>query len=211
MNIVLAFWCHIECQNINIPTTFIVFIMYLDQLIALANMLDATGYNDFAARVDGIIKTARRKSIMEKIKNRFWSKVEKTTECWIWIGAKSNGYGVCSLNGKTYFTHRLSWEWANNKSIPDGCIICHSCDNPSCVNPEHLRADSVQSNVNDRVERNRSAKGKNNGQARLTEKDVKDIKVLRNKGWTEKAIADLYDVSRSTISHILHGRTWFWL
>jgi hypothetical protein len=71
------------------------------------------------------------------IEERFWSKVDKKgpEECWEWkAGRFDTGYGAFSINGKTIHSHRLSYE-LSKEEIPKGLCVCHTCDNPSCVNP----------------------------------------------------------------------------
>lgn len=81
--------------------------------------------------------------------NRFFSRVNKTDSCWLWLGAKqSRGYGHFSLDGKTTLAHRYSWEQVNGP-IPQGLVIDHLCRVRSCVNPEHLRI--VTQSENSRV------------------------------------------------------------
>lgn len=183
----------------------------LDKLASIADILDSNGHIVEAYQIDTLIKEAI--DIADKlVKDRFWSKVDKTPKCWQWNGAvDSSGYGICTIGGKNYSTHRLSWQWANGKAVPKGLVLLHKCDEPRCCKPGHLILGTGNENVADRVKKNRSARGKGNGRARLTERDVKKIKKLRQKGWTEKGIALLYGVGRSTISHILRGNTWSWL
>src|SRR4026208_1191601 len=68
----------------------------------------------------------------------FWSKVQKTDSCWLWTGLKNhNGYGVFGGRQHRTTTHRKMWAMTNGL-IPDGLFVCHRCDTPACVNPDHL-------------------------------------------------------------------------
>ena len=98
----------------------------------------------------------------DKFKQRFWSKVciGAPDDCWEWITCKDKyGYGriaytVSYKNKKVLTTHRVSWMLANG-DIPEGMCICHTCDNPSCVNPNHLWLGTQKENVNDMVAKGR--------------------------------------------------------
>lgn len=92
------------------------------------------------------------------IEDRFWSKVEKTTGCWKWHGAKSQGYGYLTVGGRNaglMRAHRLSYMIHNGK-IPDGLMVLHSCDNPECTNPDHLRVGTHADNMDDVSKRKRN-------------------------------------------------------
>lgn len=95
------------------------------------------------------------------LKERFWDKVEKNSinECWIWKGAVSHGYGVAWHNGKLIRAHRLSYE-INFGNIPPKLLVLHKCDNPVCVNPQHLWLGNQQDNMNDMKNKRRSTKGR---------------------------------------------------
>ena len=90
---------------------------------------------------------------------RFWNKVMKiveTDECWEWIAFKNkDGYGLFGYNGKNQKAHRVSWQ-LHNGPIPDGLCVLHKCDNPSCVNPNHLFLGTNADNIKDRVNKNRT-------------------------------------------------------
>lgn len=87
--------------------------------------------------------------------NRFWSKVNKTDRCWIWIGGKtSKGYGMFFSNKKFVYAHRFSYE-LHKCCIASGRMVCHACDNPSCVNPEHLFDGTGSDNQRDSVNKGR--------------------------------------------------------
>lgn len=88
---------------------------------------------------------------------RFWGKVDKSGDCWLWSAATTAGYGVFRLNGKNIVAHRVSYMWENGP-IPDGYEVDHMCFNRSCVNPAHLRLLSHLENGQNRTSANSNSK-----------------------------------------------------
>lgn len=145
-----------------------------------------------------------------------WSRVRVglADECWPWMGHRNpDGYGRTEWreNGSIVraMTHRLAYE-EHFGPIPDGVLICHKCDNPPCCNPHHLFAGTNQDNIRDAAKKRRLyiAAGVGNGQAILTDSDVREIRKLREAGMTMAAIALNFSVSRSLVSLVLSGRRW---
>ncbi len=94
---------------------------------------------------------------MRDFTERFWTKVNKSLDCWNWLANKyPNGYGQFQLEGKPRSAHRLSYELAYGP-IPKGLVVRHKCDNPGCVRPEHLELGTQADNVQDSVRRSRNA------------------------------------------------------
>jgi len=90
------------------------------------------------------------------MEERFLQKVNKTETCWLWTGAlNSRGYGAIGVNGKSVSAHRFSYETYIEK-IPNGMIVCHTCDIRNCVNPEHLWVGTNADNNKDMFAKNRN-------------------------------------------------------
>lgn len=85
---------------------------------------------------------------------RFWARVEKGPDCWTWDYPGPGGYGVFVTGRKSYRAHRLSWEWAYG-AIPSGLYVCHRCDTPPCVRPDHLFLGTAKDNAADRDRKGR--------------------------------------------------------
>lgn len=88
---------------------------------------------------------------------RFWAKVDKSGTCWLWTGAKLNGYGVFRIDGGAQIAHRVSYKWAKGE-IPEGVQLDHKCHNRSCINPDHLRFADHALNGQNRASANKNSK-----------------------------------------------------
>lgn len=131
-------------------------------------------------------------------------------ECWGWKGCKDDcGYGTINIDYIRYRAHRLSYFLFIGN--PNGLEIMHTCDNPVCTNPLHLKAGSHQDNMNDMKSKNRqrSLAGEENKNAKLTSKQVKQIRELHVSGkYLQKEIAEMYNVNWRTISAITTRTSW---
>lgn len=144
------------------------------------------------------------------LKERFEDKIEKDrkTGCWNWLGGKTaEGYGYISIKGRDKRAHRVSYQLFCEE-IPEGKVICHTCDNRACVNPKHLFAGTHQENMKDMVNKGRSTKGTTNPNSKLTEDQV--IAIFSDTRM-HKEIALEYDINKTYVSDIKAGRSWGWL
>jgi len=143
---------------------------------------------------------------------RFLKYIEKDedTSCWIWKGARNTkGYGQFWKDIKPELSHRVAYElWV--KSIADGECVRHKCDDPSCCNPDHLEIGTQQDNMDDKVSRNRQArpKGELNGRAKLTEDDVRKIRMLLATGISGMELSKQFKISPTQISSIKKNQNW---
>lgn len=143
---------------------------------------------------------------------RFWSKVKKTLGCWEWVGAKdTHGYGAFSMDvggvRKVLKAHRLSWEFING-TITNKLGVCHHCDNPGCVNPDHLFLGTQKDNGQDMAQKLRSSFGSKNGMSRFTDKEVLEIRKLRAAGKTYIEIGRKFNISRGYAYRLATGNIW---
>jgi len=142
----------------------------------------------------------------------FWSKANKTDTCWIWTAGKSNrknNYGAFWSESGTVAAHRYAHKLINGP-IPKGIQVLHRCDNPPCVRPSHLFLGTNKDNVEDRVRKGRTGPrcGSFNGNSRLSENKVIQIRRLLLQGIAKTKIAKKYKVSDTCIRHIAQGITW---
>lgn len=144
---------------------------------------------------------------------RFLSKVDKdqNTGCWNWTANKNSwGYGLFWIGIKMRTAHRVSYEHYKG-IILDNLCVRHKCDNPSCVNPDHLELGVHADNMKDRDVRGRQKTpcGEANGFSKITEDIVREIRELYSTGIPKQQdIADYYGISVSQVSNIVNRRHW---
>jgi hypothetical protein len=148
--------------------------------------------------------------------DRFWSKVDRSGECWNWTASLRNGYGFFSVDDQNGYAHRFSFELANGP-IPEGMLICHRCDNRRCVRPDHLYAGTVHDNNLDTMTRNaaarkrilgmRKVRGSEHGNARLTEEMVRSVRASKGIK-TDLEAARECGVSETAVNDARNYRTW---
>lgn len=146
---------------------------------------------------------------MAESKSKLPCDIDEDTGCEIFRGYKrKDGYGNKWFRGKNDYAHRVSWVLSFGE-IPEGMIVCHTCDNPSCVNPEHLFLGTQKDNIQDMYKKKRNPNfiGENNSQSLLKEEDVKFIKLFGGV-FTRAKLADMFGVGISTVQDILKERTW---
>ena len=129
------------------------------------------------------------------------------TNCIEWKGARSLGYGVVRRHGTNLRVHRLTLERTLGRPLREGMCALHSCNNPPCCNPDHLREGTNQENVDDKLRADRQPRGETNGKAKLTLDQVNEIRQNPN-NLTQYQLADVYGVRRPCIAKIQRGKTW---
>lgn len=161
-------------------------------------------------------------TLTQKDIDRFWSKVDVRTpdECWEWKGADNGrGYGKFYVGGEKMryrYAHRISW-MLKHGNIKGNLQVLHRCDNPRCVNCNHLFLGTASDNMKDCSRKGRmkggfcEIHGENHHSAKLKEKDIPVIRSMIKKGISMTDVSKKYKVSLSTIYHIKIGRSWSWV
>jgi len=140
---------------------------------------------------------------------RFWANVKRTGVCWVWTGNTTTyGYGQLRDNKKHILAHRYSYE-LHKGPIPDGLCVCHTCDQPACVNPDHLFLGTKAENSADMTRKNRQGRGITHSHAKLTEDQVVEIRRRYAMGnVSQPKLASEYNVSRGAITAIILRINW---
>lgn len=152
----------------------------------------------------------------KKTQERFFKKVLKTKNCWIWTAAKNwKGYGQFGIKigpkkWKIKYAHRLSYILFKGK-IPKNLLVLHKCDTPNCINPKHLFLGTDMDNCKDKIKKGRIAdtRGEKNGRAILTYKKVSKIRSLyKTNKYTQIELANKFGVKKSIIGRIITNIAW---
>lgn len=149
----------------------------------------------------------------QKEYERFISKIEidPKTDCWEWQGRKNkDGYGTFHILRDSKLVHRVAYEHFCGQ-IPEGLLVCHTCNNPCCVNPKHLKLGTDQNNMDDMVlaGRQNKQKGEDHHNAKLSKEQIVEIRELYSTGFvTQQDLADHFDVSQVHISNIVLKKRW---
>lgn len=141
----------------------------------------------------------------------FHTRYAKGGDCWDWIGATPGKYGVFCIGKANFGAHRVAYLLAFGKD-PGALLVCHSCDNPHCVRPDHLFLGTSADNIEDRNSKGRQPKfapGSRTGERSSANKlSLKQVLEIRGSVLGPSALALQYGVSHSTISLIKSGKRW---
>lgn len=155
------------------------------------------------------LQVDKLKSLKYRFEMKF--KIDKPNKCWIWLKHKNKkGYGIFGIaSSKSVRAHRFSYELYVGK-IPKGLLVCHKCDNPACVNPNHLWLGTIKENNSDRDKKGRcvSLKGEKNGHAKITDKIAREIKQRIISGEPMTKIARELNIKYCIVANIKSGSSW---
>lgn len=136
--------------------------------------------------------------------------VNEETGCWIWTQLRGGRYGIVympSLKNSLY-AHRAAFMLKTGEEVPDKFLVCHKCDTPACINPDHLFAGTSSDNQQDMKQKGRSLAGSKNGHSILSEADVLEIYKRVDSGCSYKSLGIEYKVSATNIRRIALGINW---
>ena len=139
-----------------------------------------------------------------------YRRIDPITNCWNWTGSKTlDNYGLVGYDGKICRVHRVAATIYHNFDFNSRGLVCHTCDNPKCFNPEHLFIGTDLSNSQDKFRKGRFKPntGEKHGRAKLTTEQVKDIRE-NYKGWSQERIAQKFGVSQVLVSKIRRKTLW---
>lgn len=141
--------------------------------------------------------------MIKNTKESVWKKIDikNNNECWNWIGCLNHdGYGEIKINYKKYLVHRVVYELIYD-SIPDGLLVLHKCNNPSCCNSNHLYIGTHEDNMKQMTKDLRQA-------YKLSPKNILEIRNLYSTGnYSQRKLGDMFNVDHSTIGDVISKKT----
>lgn len=143
---------------------------------------------------------------MEELLQRINPMLDKTTDCWLWLGDSRSGYGRISWKGTGTILHRLTWVLSGGE-IPEGHVIRHKCRNKNCCNPDHLETGTNKENTHDRFRDGTMLMGITHPRSKFTEQQIREIRLSQLSG---KELAIQYNTTKTTITAIKLKKTWGW-
>lgn len=139
---------------------------------------------------------------------QFWNQVEKSSDCWNWKGKLNNcHYGTFYINKQFLLTHRLAFA-LTNRDVKIGECVCHHCDNPGCVNPDHLWIGTIADNAKDREEKGRGVRSKEPKKFISRALAEKIRHAHSQTALKPSTLGLIYGVSRRCVRRIIRGETW---
>jgi len=130
-------------------------------------------------------------------------------DCVMWDGAvDKDGYGLLSTDGKAHRANRFFLEKKLGRPLGAGMWALHTCDEPGCVNPEHLWEGTRDDNREDMLEKGREARGESHGLAKLTDSQIAEIRHLYASGVTQDVIGAKFNVTGNNVGFVVRGATW---
>lgn len=146
-----------------------------------------------------------RSSNAEALRFHGWSITD--SGCWEWNGHRDpDGYGSVTRGRRPYRAHRLAYETFVG-AIPEGHVICHRCDNPPCMNPDHLFIGTPRDNTLDASQKDRMARDERHGQCKLASRDVLRLRMMyATRKYTQRELAMLFGISQAQVNNILLGK-----
>lgn len=156
----------------------------------------------------GITKDFESENYIKECVKRFYEKIKIDEKgCWLWFGCTNEKYGILRFKNTNIYAHRFCYEYIKKIKIDDK-FVCHSCDRPLCVNPDHLFLGTHDDNMKDAKSKQRHAFGEKHYQKKLREKEVKEICKLVKCGLSQSQISKIFDIEQTNISHIKLGKNW---
>ena len=176
-------------------------------ILLLRRELEQIGVN-MGRNTNGQFSNKPRGTVRERFESQFVR--VPFAGCWIWTGSSKHkfGYGAFKIGNrqsKVEYAHRFAWSLYVGE-IPSDAHVCHSCDNPACVNPDHLFIGTAALNVADKVAKGRHLYGAKVPSAKITDEIAAKIKLLQSE--PTRVLAAMFGLSRQSVADIIYGRTW---